>query len=113
MTTAPAGHVMWSPDPVRQRRANHLIEDVLNLPDGAPRVELRDGVMIEIPTPTIGHQNVGNLLWMWLHQHAPEDFQAVTAVGIGTGLRDTLEADVLLIDSAPFEIKLPIRDITP
>ncbi|GGM25493.1 hypothetical protein GCM10011608_07940 [Micromonospora sonchi] len=27
---------MWGPDPVRQRLANHTIEDVLALPDDAP-----------------------------------------------------------------------------
>src|SRR4051812_2184989 len=103
MTAETTGHVMWSPSPIRQRLANHFLEDVLNLPDDAPRVELRDGVMIALPSPTIGPQNIGNLLWMWLHQHAPEAMQAVTAVGIAVGLRDSLEPDVLLID----------RDITP
>jgi hypothetical protein len=31
--------MMWQPDPVRQMRADYTIEDVLNLPEGAPRVE--------------------------------------------------------------------------
>jgi Uma2 family endonuclease len=97
MTAQPTGHVMWSPDPIRQRLADHLIEDVLNLPDDAPRVELRDGVMIVVPAPTIGHQNIGNLLWAWLRQHAPEEFEPVTAVGIAVSLNNTLEPDVLLL----------------
>ena len=69
----PAARGMWGPDPVRQRLANHTIEDVLALPDDAPRVELRDGVLVVVPSPTIGHQNTGNLLWMWLRQHAPAE----------------------------------------
>ena len=46
MTAAPAGRLIWSPDPIKQRMAGYFIEDVLNLPEDAPRVELRDGVMI-------------------------------------------------------------------
>ncbi|AGZ46213.1 hypothetical protein AFR_39795 [Actinoplanes friuliensis DSM 7358] len=97
MTAQPAAHVMWTPDPIRQRLADHTVEDVLHLPDDAPRVELRDGVMIVVPSPTIGHQNIGNLLWFWLRQHAPDTFESVTAVGVAMGLRDSLEPDVLLI----------------
>jgi hypothetical protein len=52
MTAEPTGHVMWSPSPIRQRLANYFVEDVLNLPDDAPRVELRDGVMIVVPSHT-------------------------------------------------------------
>jgi hypothetical protein len=43
--------MMWQPDPVRQLRANYTIEDVLNLPEDAPRVELVDGVMVVVPSP--------------------------------------------------------------
>jgi Uma2 family endonuclease len=97
MTVELARRVMWSPDPTRQRLARHFIEDVLNLPYDAPRVELRDGVMIVVPVPTIAHQQIGNLLWAWLRQHAPEEFEPVTAAGIAVGLKDTLEPDVLLL----------------
>jgi Uma2 family endonuclease len=97
MTAQPAGHVMWTPDPVKQRLAAHTVEDVVLLPADAPRVELRDGVMIVVPSPTVGHQNIGNLLWSWLRQHAPESFEPVTAVGVAVSLNDTLEPDVLLM----------------
>ena len=134
MTAQPAGPVEWSPDPIRQRRADHLLEDVLSLPGGAPRAELRDGVMIAVPAPALGHQAI-----------------AVEIVSPGTKRRDRLEkpsedaaldiphfrrieqgplhvhaydlvngryepagdSDTELVLSAPFEIKLPIRDITP
>src|SRR4051812_435083 len=91
---------MWSPNPRRQRLANYFLEDVLKLPEDAPRVELRDGVMIVVPSPTIGHQNIGNLLWAWFRQHAPQEFLAVTAVGVAVGLKDSLEPDVLLLDAS-------------
>ena len=43
MTAEPTGHVMWSPDPIWQRLAVHTLEDVLKLPEDAPRVEpIRD-----------------------------------------------------------------------
>ena len=102
MTAEPAGHVMWSPDPIRQRLANFSLEDVLNLPDDAPRVELRDGVMIVVPSPTLGHQNTANLLWLWFRQNAPKKFQAGTALGVALGSQDSCEPDVLLLH-APAE----------
>ena len=72
MTAEPTGHVVWSPDPIRQRLAVHTLDDVLTLPDDAPRVELGKS----------GYELVA----------------------------DTTEELVL---KAPFEIRLPIRDITP
>ena len=97
MTAQPTGHVPWFPDPIRQRLANQMIEDLLNLPDDAPRVELRDGVMIVVPAPTLGHQNIGNMLRMWLSRNAPDRFVPATALGVAIGIRDTLEPDVLLL----------------
>lgn len=91
----PAG--MWVPDPIRQRLARYTIEDVLALPDDAPRVELRDGVLVVVPSPTFGHQTIGNLLWMWLRQHAPSDLAPATAVGVAINHRNTLEPDVVLL----------------
>ncbi|SCL18582.1 Endonuclease, Uma2 family (restriction endonuclease fold) [Micromonospora rhizosphaerae] len=93
----PAAAGMWYPDPVRQRLADYTIEDVLTLPDEAPRVELRDGVLVVVPSPTYGHQNIGNLLWMWLHQHAPTDLAPATAVGVAIDHRNTFEPDVVLL----------------
>ena len=99
MTAETAGHVVvWSPDPIRQRLANYILEDVVNLPGDAPRVELRDGVMIVVPSPSIDHQTIGSRLWMWLAQHAPHEFLPVIAVGVAVGVKDTVEPDVLLID---------------
>ena len=97
MTAQPAGHVMWTPDPITQRQAGYTLEDVLLLPDDAPRVELRDGVMIVVPSPSIGHQKIGNRLWTWLADHAPDGFEPATAVGVAVGLKDSLEPDVLLL----------------
>jgi hypothetical protein len=63
-------HRMWTPDPLRQRLANDTIEDGLALPDDAPRVEVRDGVMC-------------------------------------------VDSDTELVLDRPFDIRLPIGDITP
>jgi Uma2 family endonuclease len=97
MTAEPTGHVMWTPDPIRQRAANYTVEDALCLPDDAPRVELRDGVMVVVPSPSLGHQKIGNLLWTWLADHAPDFFEPAAAVGVAVGLKDSLEPDVLLL----------------
>lgn len=97
MTAESTGHVMWSPNPIKQRLATYTVEDVLFLPDHAPRVELRDGVMIVVPSPTLEHQDIGVLLWWWFRQHAPAEFRPGTAVGVATGFKDTLEPDVVLL----------------
>jgi Uma2 family endonuclease len=95
----PGGQAMWSPDPVAQRLAGYSLEDVLALPNDAPRVELRDGVMIVVPSPTLGHQEIGALLWLWLRDHAPGDYRASLATGIAIGVKNTLEPDVLVLRS--------------
>lgn len=99
MTAQPIHHAPpppWQPNPVRQRLANHTIEDVLNLPPDAPRVELLDGVMLVVPSPTLNHQNVCSRLWMWLQSHTPPQYQAVQAVGVAVSVNRTYEPDVLL-----------------
>ena len=88
---------MWQPDPVRQMHADYTIDDVLDLPDGAPRVELVDGVMVVVPTPSIGHNNIGHLLWNWFHQNAPKNYLAAGPLGIKVTIRDTFELDVALL----------------
>jgi len=97
MTAQPTGHVTWSPDLTKQRSSSYTLEDVLQLPDDAPRVELRDGVMTVVPSPTGGHQNIGNLLWLWFRQHAPLDFEPVTAVGVAVSHKSAFEPDVVLL----------------
>ncbi|BAL92729.1 hypothetical protein AMIS_75090 [Actinoplanes missouriensis 431] len=122
MTAEPAGQVMWSPGPVRQRRRDFTIEDVLKFPDDAPRVELDDGVLIEVPDPSLDHDDIADQVWWWLRQNAPEEFRPGTEAGVAAGYADDLvsgacelvaDADEELVLSAPFEIRLPIRDITP
>jgi Uma2 family endonuclease len=88
----------WSgPDLRRQLLANHTVEDVLALPDDVPRVELRDGVMMVVPSPTFTHQAIGNLLWTWFHQHAPDDYAPVTGFGLAVSPEDTYEPDLMLL----------------
>jgi Uma2 family endonuclease len=99
VTAEPTGQVMWSPDPIRQRLAAHTLEDVLTLPDDAPRVELIDGVMTVVPSPTYDHQDIAALLWYWLRQHAPEKFRAGQATGVALSLTTSFEPDVLLVDA--------------
>jgi Uma2 family endonuclease len=95
---------MWSPDPVRQRMANYTIEDVLSLPDDAPRVELLDGVMLVVPSPTHGHQKIGHRLWRWFDDHAPRGYEASGATGVAIGFGKSLEPDLTLLRT---ELELP------
>jgi Uma2 family endonuclease len=113
MTAEPVGVVMWSPDPVRQRLRDHTVEDALDLPEDAPRVEIDNGVVIVVPKPTIGHDNITDLVGSWLRQHAPEQFVAGTEAGVAVGCRDAADSDTELVLSEAFEIRLPIRDIAP
>ncbi len=97
MTAEPAGDLEWAPDPIRQRNRDYTIEDVLRMRSGAPRLEITDGALTLVPTPTGGHQEISGLLWMWLRQHAPAEFQPLFAVGVMIGIRETLEPDVVLL----------------
>ena len=99
MTAEPTGHVMWFPNPVKQKLALYTVEDVLSLPDDAPRVELLDGVMLVVPSPTFDHQDIAGLLWYWLRQHAPRELRASQATGVAVSLNTTYEPDVVLVDA--------------
>jgi Uma2 family endonuclease len=103
MTAEPvsATSVFAGPDATRQRMADYTIADVLALPEEAPRVELRDGVMIVVPSPTVGHQTISNLLWHWFRTRAPQEYFATTAIGVAVTDSDTFEPDVLLLRSRP------------
>ena len=100
MTAEPtAGDVMWAPDPVRQRAAAYTLEDVVKLPDDAPRVELLDGVLSVVPSPSNGHQKINWKVVGWLERHAPEGLEPLFAVGVIVSHRRTLEPDVVLLRS--------------
>ncbi|MFC4067405.1 Uma2 family endonuclease [Actinoplanes subglobosus] len=99
MTAEPVGPVVWAPDPVKQRNAGHTIEDVLALPDEAPRVELSDGVLLVVPSPSARHQRLTWRLASWLEQHVPEGFEPQMAVGVVVDHTSTLEPDVLILHS--------------
>ncbi|MCX5066262.1 Uma2 family endonuclease [Micromonospora lupini] len=86
----------WCPDPMRQQRADYTLEDLLALPDDAPRVELVDGVIQVTPSPTLGHQNISSLLWLWLHSHAPQHLGAAQAIGVRLSHNTSRQPDVLL-----------------
>jgi Uma2 family endonuclease len=99
MTAEPVGEITWSFDLVKQRYATFTVEDVLSLPDDAPRVELDDGVMIVVSSPTYDHQDICSRMWLWLLQHAPREFRAAQAAGVAVSLNTTFEPDVLLVDA--------------
>jgi Uma2 family endonuclease len=103
MTAQPmsGGPLYAGPEPDRQRTASYTTADVLALPEDAPRVELRDGVMIMVPSPTFEHQNIGNLLWQWIRTWAPKEYVATTALGVEVTDSDTFEPDVLLLRQRP------------
>lgn len=86
----------WCPDPIRQQRADYTLEDLLNLPDDAPRVELVDGVIQVTPSPTLGHQDISSLLWRWLRSHCPAHLRATQAVGVALNANTSRQPDVLL-----------------
>ena len=90
----------WQPDPMRQKAGSYTIEDLLSLPPDAPRVELFDGVVHVLPSPTEPHQDITGLLWSWLRANAPREFKAVLALGVAINERYTREPDVILRYSA-------------
>lgn len=113
----------WHPDPVRQKLANYTIEDVLDLPSDAPRVELVDGRMLPLPSPRIDHQRISFLLTSWLVNHTPrERWQTIQAVGIAVSADHTFEPDVMVLDVdvdpgrhyvAPEQVALVVEIVSP
>jgi Uma2 family endonuclease len=76
---------------------DYTVEDLFSLPDGAPRVELKDGVLFVVPTPTGGHHKIAHRLWRWFDDNAPKDFEAFGAVGVAVDHTNTLEPDLVLL----------------
>jgi Uma2 family endonuclease len=113
----------WQPDPVRQKRANYNLEDVLKLPDGAPRVELADGRMLPLTPPRRVHQRVARRICQWLEEHAPPDRYCVElALGVALGFEHSREPDVLLLDAdvsqdnhffSPDDVPLVVEVVSP
>ena len=99
MTAEPTGDVVWTPDPIKQRAAGYTVEDVLGLPDDAPRVELWDGVLSVVPSPAGGHQKINWRLVGWLENHLPNGFEPQLAVGVVVGYSRTLEPDAMILHS--------------
>ncbi|GAA2516823.1 Uma2 family endonuclease [Pilimelia columellifera] len=87
---------MWQPDPARQRRADHTLEDLLTLPHDAPRVELVDGVLHVAPSPTENHQDIVSLLWSWLRAHTPADYKVTAGMSVALTERDVRIPDVIV-----------------
>lgn len=115
---------VWTPDAARQRAAAYTFEDLLKLPEHAPRkIELLDGVMIVSPSPSMRHQTIGRRLCNWLEDNAPgEDFEATTDVGVMIDARTALEPDVVLLRApaiqehhlfAPDEVVLVVEIVSP
>ncbi|MFI5889442.1 Uma2 family endonuclease [Actinoplanes sp. NPDC051513] len=133
MTAEPTGHVMWSPNPLRQRLANHFLEDVLNLPE--PDVLLLDAsvensnhyvmptevvIAVEVVSPGTKRRDrlekpaeyaAAGIPHFWRIEQDPVRVHAYDLVDGRYEL--VADSETELVVSAPFEIKLPIREITP
>jgi Uma2 family endonuclease len=99
MTAEPVGDLAWSPDPMRQKLAGYTIEDLADLPDDAPRVELTDGVLTVVPSPSVGHQRINVRLVSWLEHHVPAGFEALMALGVLIDVDTTREPDAMIVHS--------------
>ncbi len=107
---------------MRQQRADYTLEDLLALPEDAPRVELVDGVVQVTPSPTLGHQDISFLLRRWLHSHAPAHLRATQAVGVALSHNTSRQPDVLLCRAGlpadrsrlrPADVVLAVEIVSP
>jgi Uma2 family endonuclease len=87
----------WTPDPTRQRLADHTLQDLLELPEEAPDVDLIDGRLLMTPYNTAGHQDRRRRLCTWLFRHAPDSLHAVHGMTLALGPADARSVDVLLV----------------
>jgi Uma2 family endonuclease len=99
MTAEPVRQLTWSIDPTKQRRGGYTIEDLLNMPEDAPRMELSDGVVDVVPSPTGGHQKINSRLVNWLDLHLPAGFESLMAVGVVLDGNSTREPDAVVLHS--------------
>jgi Uma2 family endonuclease len=97
MTAEPVGGLMWSPNPFKQQFARYTVEDVLDLPDDSPRVELTDGVLAVVPSPSAGHQKINVRLVSWLERHIPAGFESLMALGVLIDVDTTREPDAVIV----------------
>ncbi|HEY0532025.1 MAG TPA: Uma2 family endonuclease [Actinoplanes sp.] len=104
MTAEPVGGLMWSPNPFKQQFARYTVEDVLDLPDHAPRVELTDGVLAVVPSPSFRHQKINWRLVNWLERHIPHGFEPQFAAGVLIDGDTTREPDAMILLS-PVELE--------
>lgn len=96
MTAEPTGHVMWSPNPVKQRPVVEVV---------SPGTRKRD--RFEKP----GDYAAAGIPHYWRIEQGPVHVYAYDLVdGRYELVADS--ADELVL-TAPFPIRLPIRDITP
>ncbi|RKN50700.1 Uma2 family endonuclease [Micromonospora endolithica] len=107
---------------MRQQRADYTLEDLLALPDDAPRVELVDGVVQVTPSPTLGHQDISLLLSLWLRSHAPAHLHVAQAVGVVLSHNTSRQPDVLLCHAGlpadrsrlrPSDVVLAVEIVSP
>ena len=112
---------MWQPDPLRQRLANHTVEDLLTYQDDA-HYELVDGVLHVIPFHTAGHQDIVGSLTAWLRDRTPDHFRVTHQLSVAFAIDSTREADVFVHradhpgDHAflrPHEVELAVNVVAP
>lgn len=114
VAAVPPERARWAgPDLHRQRSASYTVEDVLALPDDAPRV-------VEVVLPGSRRRDrfekpadyaAGGIKHYWRIEQDPVRVYAFELIGDGYKLVADA-ADELVLDR-PFEIRLPVRDITP
>jgi Uma2 family endonuclease len=97
MTAEPVGGLMWSPNPFKQQFARYTVEDVLDLPDDSPRVELTDGVLTVVPSPSAGDQRINVRLVSWLERRLPPGFESLMALGVLIDVDTTREPDAVIV----------------
>jgi Uma2 family endonuclease len=134
MTTEEREFVMWTPDPMRRRLADYTVEDILLLPDDAPRCEPTDGVItthhyfdaeqvllaVEIVSPGTRRRDrlekpavyaAAGVPHLWRIETDPVHVYAYDLVN--GSYEAAGDSDEVLRLSKPFDIELQIGDITP
>ncbi len=74
------------------------------------------------PLPTLGHQDLSSLLYLWLRSHAPIGLRAAQAIGIAFSRNTVRRPDVLLCQASvpsnryllrPEDVMLAVEIVSP
>lgn len=101
-------------------RPTWSVEEYLQLPEAATRIELVDGSLVMSPAPASGHQRIARRLTNLLEDAIPDGWDAVADANLRLGPSTVLRPDVMVVTRSddvttfePAEVMLVVEIVSP